>query len=198
VTIQEPTQVTSCNLLAASVCRLSFNIRSARMSFSQVQRGLIVGKYLAFHSYLTCQNASGDNFPILLCQVSGHFLVWWTVLMTQGANRTNCSGRNSVLSDDSLDETLSRSGHYQQLIKQSILFYEFNRINFLTNRRFARSSFLDFSINLCMCGGKVILLFTYNAVSCKYIKRGDKTTPSLNFGIKWRWVIILYSHMRSY
>jgi Fe2+ or Zn2+ uptake regulation protein len=62
VTIQEPTQVaSSCNLLAP-VRQLSSNSRSARMSFSQVQRVFIVEHYLASHSYLTCQNELLDTF----------------------------------------------------------------------------------------------------------------------------------------
>jgi hypothetical protein len=63
VTIQEPTQLTSCCNLLAPVRQLSFNSRSARMSFSQVQRVFIVENYLASRSYLTCQNEFKDTFP---------------------------------------------------------------------------------------------------------------------------------------
>jgi hypothetical protein len=42
---------------------MSFSSRSARMSFSQVQRVFIVKHYLASRSYLTCQNEFGDTFP---------------------------------------------------------------------------------------------------------------------------------------
>jgi hypothetical protein len=63
VTIQEPTQVTSCCNLLAPVRQLSLNSRSARMSFSQVQRAFIVEDYLASRSYLTCQNEFRDTFP---------------------------------------------------------------------------------------------------------------------------------------
>jgi hypothetical protein len=63
VTIQEPTQVTSCCNLLAPVRQLSFNSRSVRMSFSQVQRVFIVEHYLASRSYLTCQNEFRDTFP---------------------------------------------------------------------------------------------------------------------------------------
>jgi hypothetical protein len=62
VTIQKPTQVTSCCNLLAPVRQLSFNSRSARMSFSQVQRVFIVERYLASRSYLTCQNEFRDTF----------------------------------------------------------------------------------------------------------------------------------------
>jgi hypothetical protein len=44
-------------------CQSSFNSRSARMSFSQVQWVFIVKHYLASHSYLTCQNEFRDTFP---------------------------------------------------------------------------------------------------------------------------------------
>jgi hypothetical protein len=63
VTIQEPTQVTSCCNLLAPVRHLSFNSRSARMSFSQVQRVFIVEHYLASRSYLTYQNEFRDTLP---------------------------------------------------------------------------------------------------------------------------------------
>jgi hypothetical protein len=56
VTIQEPTHVTSCCNLLAPFRQLSFNSRSARTSFSQVQRVFIVEHCLASRSYLTCQN----------------------------------------------------------------------------------------------------------------------------------------------
>jgi hypothetical protein len=63
VTLQEPTQVTSwCNLLA-QVRQLSFNSRSARMSFSRVQRVFIVEHYLVSRSYLTCHNEFRDTLP---------------------------------------------------------------------------------------------------------------------------------------
>jgi hypothetical protein len=62
VTIQEPTQVISCCNLLAPIRNLSSNSRSARMSFSQVQRVFIVEHYLASRSYLTCQNEFRDTF----------------------------------------------------------------------------------------------------------------------------------------
>jgi hypothetical protein len=63
VTIQEPTQITSCCNLLAPVRQLSSNSRSARMSFSQVQRVFIVEHYLASRAYLTCQKEFSDTFP---------------------------------------------------------------------------------------------------------------------------------------
>jgi hypothetical protein len=63
VTVQEPTQVTSCCNLLPPARRLSSNSRSARMSFSQLQRVFIVEHYLASRSYLTSQNEFRDTFP---------------------------------------------------------------------------------------------------------------------------------------
>jgi hypothetical protein len=63
VTIQEPTQVTLRCKLLAPVRQLSLNSRSARMSFSFVQRVFIVEHYLASRSYLTFQNEFRDIFP---------------------------------------------------------------------------------------------------------------------------------------
>jgi hypothetical protein len=81
--LQEPTQVTSwCNLLAP-VHQLTSKSRSARMSFSQVQRVFIVEHYLASRSYLTCQNEFRDTFSILLSQTNQQYLVWWNVSVAQ-------------------------------------------------------------------------------------------------------------------
>jgi hypothetical protein len=63
MTIQEPTQVTSCCNLLVSARQLSFNSQSARMYFSQVQRVFIVEHYPASRSYLNYQNEFRDTFP---------------------------------------------------------------------------------------------------------------------------------------
>jgi hypothetical protein len=63
VTIQESTQVTSCCNLLAPIRHLSFISRSARLSFSQVQRVFIVEHYLASRSNFTFQNGFRDTFP---------------------------------------------------------------------------------------------------------------------------------------
>jgi hypothetical protein len=63
LTVQEPSQVTSCCNLLAPVRQLSFNSRSARMSFSRVQRVFIAEHCLASRSYLTCQNKFRNTFP---------------------------------------------------------------------------------------------------------------------------------------
>jgi hypothetical protein len=63
VTIRKSMQVMSCCSPLVPVHQLSFNSRSTRMSFSQVQRVFIVKHYLASHSYLTCQNEFRGTFP---------------------------------------------------------------------------------------------------------------------------------------
>jgi hypothetical protein len=63
VTIQEPTQVTSCCNLVAPVPQFSSNSRSARMSFSHVQQVFIVEHFLASRSSKPCQNEFTDTFP---------------------------------------------------------------------------------------------------------------------------------------
>jgi hypothetical protein len=113
LTIQELTQVTSCRNLLAPVRQLSFNSRSARMSFSQVQRAFIVEHYLASRSYLTCRNEFRDTFPD--SPVSNKSTVSRLVNRfhdTGSAKDRNRSTLNSVLSEDSLDDirqTLLRS-----------------------------------------------------------------------------------------
>jgi hypothetical protein len=108
VTIQEPTQVTSCNLLAP-VRQLSSNSRSARMSFSQVQWVFIVEHYLASRSYKTCQNEFRDTFPdspvpnkSTVSRLVNRFRDTGSV---QDRDR---SGRPSVLSGNGLDECRHR------------------------------------------------------------------------------------------
>jgi hypothetical protein len=105
VTIQEPTQVTSCCNLLAPVRQLSSKSRSARMSFSQVQPVFIVEHYLASRSHLTCQNEFRDTFPgspvpnkSTISRLVNRFRETGSV---QDRNR---SDRPSVLSDDSLDD----------------------------------------------------------------------------------------------
>jgi hypothetical protein len=105
VIIQEHMLVASCCNLLAPVRQLSFNSRSARMSFSQVQRLFIVEHYLASRSYLICQNEFRDTFPdspvpkkSTISRLVNRFRHTGSV---QDRNR---SGRPSVLSDDSLDD----------------------------------------------------------------------------------------------
>jgi hypothetical protein len=129
VTIQEPTQATSCWNLLAPVRHLSFNSRSARMSFSQVHRVFIVENYLASRSYLTCHNEFRDTFrdsPVpnksTVSRLVNRFRDTGSV---QDRNR---SGRPSVLSDDNSDDicqTLLRSPlkSLRQLSLQSGLSY---------------------------------------------------------------------------
>jgi hypothetical protein len=114
-TLQEPTQVTSCCNLLASDSQLSSNSRSARMSFSQVQRVFIVEHYLASRSYETCQNEFRDTFPN--SPVSNKSTISRLVNRfrdTGSVQNRNRSGWPSVLWDDSSDDirqTLLCSGH---------------------------------------------------------------------------------------
>jgi hypothetical protein len=129
-----------CNLLAP-VLQLSFNSRSARMSFSQVQRVFTEKQYLASHSYLTCQNEFKDTFPdspvpneSTVSRLVNRFLDTGSV---QDRNR---SSPISVLSDDSLDDflhTLLRSPRnlLRKRYLQSALSHGSNLFfYFLTNR----------------------------------------------------------------
>jgi hypothetical protein len=112
VNIQEPTQVTSCYNLLAPGRQLSFNSRSARMSFSQVQSLFIVEHYLASRSYLTCQNEFRDTVPD--SPVPNKSTVSRLVNSfrdTGSVQDRNRSGRPLVLNDDT-----GRGVHFQYLI----------------------------------------------------------------------------------
>jgi hypothetical protein len=105
VTIQEPTQVTSCCNLLAPVRQMSSRSRSARMSFWQMQRVFIAEHYLVSRSYLTCQNEFRDTIPdspvpnkSTVSRLVNRFCDTWSV---QDRNR---SGRPLVFSDDSLED----------------------------------------------------------------------------------------------
>jgi hypothetical protein len=86
-----------CNLLAP-VRQLSLNSRSARMSFSQVQRVFIVEHYLASHSYLTCQNEFTDTFPYYpMPNKSAGSRLLNRFRDTGRVQYRNCSGRPSTI-----------------------------------------------------------------------------------------------------
>jgi hypothetical protein len=107
VTIQEPTQVTSCYNLLASVRQLFLNSQSARMFFWQVERVIIVEHYLISRSYLTFQNEFRDTFPD--SPVPNKSIISRLVNRFHDAGKVqdrNRSGRPSVLSDDNLDDIL--------------------------------------------------------------------------------------------
>jgi transposase len=112
VTIQEPTQVTSCcNLLASP--SVVFQQSKSKMSFSQVQRLFIIEHYLASRSYFTCQNEFRDTFPDSpLSNKSTIYRLVNRFRDTGSVQDSNRSGRPLVLSDDSLNDirqTLLRS-----------------------------------------------------------------------------------------
>jgi hypothetical protein len=105
VTIQHPTQITSCPNLLAPVRQLSFNSRNSRLSFSQAKRLFTVEHCLASRSYLTCQNA--------FCYILLDSPVWNISTVsrlancfrgTEGLRDRNRSHRPSVISDDSLND----------------------------------------------------------------------------------------------
>jgi hypothetical protein len=105
VTIEEPTQVTSCYNLLTPVRQLSSNSRSARMSFSQVQRVFIVEHYLESRSYLTFQNQWRDILPNSPVPNNSTLSLLVNRFRDTGSVQDrNRSGRPSVLSDNSLDD----------------------------------------------------------------------------------------------
>jgi hypothetical protein len=109
--------------------QLSSNSRSARMSFSQLQRIFIVKHYLASRSYLTCQNelrAAFPDTPVPNKSIVSRLVNCFSV--TGSVQNRKRSGRPSVLSDDSLDDirqTLLRSSRksLRKLSVQSGLSY---------------------------------------------------------------------------
>jgi hypothetical protein len=105
LTIQEPTQVTSCCDPLAPIRQLSFNSRSARMSFftsaTSVHFRILAGNSLL----LDYQNDLRDTFsdsPVpnksTVSRLVNRFRDTGSVL------DRNRSGRPSVLNDDSLDD----------------------------------------------------------------------------------------------
>jgi hypothetical protein len=129
--------------LLSPVCQLPFNSRSARMSFSHVQRVFIVEHYLASRSYLTCQSVFRDTFPdspvpnkpTMSCLVNRS-------RDTQTLHRAASNMRKIVNS-----RITERGGHFQHLYNNG-LFSDFNVIYFLTNRTCVRNGLHDFSITL--------------------------------------------------
>jgi hypothetical protein len=106
VTVQQPTQVTSCCNPLRSVRHLSFNSRSARMpSFSQVQRVFTVEHCLASRFYSNCQNEFTDS---------------GASICIKNEERSECMNRWTRCTFQTLNITL--------------LFSDFSVIYFLTNK----------------------------------------------------------------
>jgi hypothetical protein len=143
VTIQEPTQVTSCCNLFAPVRQLSFNSRSGRTSFLKVQRVFIVEHYLASSSYLTSQNEFRDIFPDSPVPNKS--------TISRKVNRFRDTGTLHRVASDMRKRVnaciAARGGHFH-LIQHCFLFSDFNVIYFLTNRTCVRNGLRDFSIIL--------------------------------------------------
>jgi hypothetical protein len=145
VTIQEPTQVTSCCNLLAPVRQLSFNSRSARMSFPQVQRVFIVEHYLTSRSYLTCHSEFRDTFP------DSPVLNKSTI--SRLVNRFRDTGTlHRVASNMRKIANASKRWMWLTFPTRNItlFFSEVNVIYFLTNRTCVRNGLRDFSITLCI------------------------------------------------
>jgi hypothetical protein len=102
----------SCCNLPALVRQLSSNSRSARVSFSQVQRVFIVEHYLASRSYLTCQNEFRDTFP--------DFPVPNKSTVSRLVNRFRDTGTLHRVASNMRKRVnaciADRGGHFQQLI----------------------------------------------------------------------------------
>jgi hypothetical protein len=127
VTIQAPMQVTSCCNLLVPVCQLSFNSRSTRMSFSQVQREFIVEHCMVPRSYLTCQNEFRDTFPDSPAPNKS--------TISRLVNRFRDTGILHRVASNMRKRVnaciAERSGHFQHL---TLFFSDFSVIYFLTNK----------------------------------------------------------------
>jgi hypothetical protein len=136
VTIQEPTQVTSCCNLLAPVRQLFSNSRSARMSFWQVQRVFIVEHYMASRSYLTCQNEFRDTFPDSRVPNKS--------TLSRLVNRFRDTGTLQRVASDMRKRVnaciAERGGHFQHFL--TLLFSDFRKINFFRTR--VRNGLRDF------------------------------------------------------
>jgi hypothetical protein len=88
VTIQQPTQVTSCCNLLAPVRQLSSDSRSTRMSVYKCNECSLSNT--TWHLVLTqlARLNLGIHFQIFLCQTNRQYLVWSAVSVTQEACRT--------------------------------------------------------------------------------------------------------------
>jgi hypothetical protein len=112
-----------CNLLAP-VRQLSFNSRSARMCFSQVQRVFIVEHCLASRSYLTCHSEFRDTFPdspvpnkSTISRLVNRFRDTGTLHRVASNSRKRV---NACIAE--------RGGHFQHLMQHCFFVYDLNVI----------------------------------------------------------------------
>jgi hypothetical protein len=144
VTIQEPTQVTSCCNLLTPFRQLSSNSRSARMYFLQVRRVFIVEHYQAFRCYLTCQNEFRDTFP------DSHVLNKSTVSRLVNRFRSLQNSSPTCIKHEEKSECMHRWTRwtFPTLDITLFLFSDFSVIYFLTNRTCVRNGLHNCSIIL--------------------------------------------------
>jgi hypothetical protein len=130
------------------VRQLSFNSRSARMSFSQVQRVLTVKQYLASCSYFTCQNEFRDTFSdssVPNKSTTSHLVN--SFRHTGSVQDRNCSGWPPVLSDFGwYPSNFIMLWTFTTLDITLFLFYDLNVVYFLTNRTRVRNGLHHFLI----------------------------------------------------
>jgi hypothetical protein len=130
VTIQEPTQVTSCCNLLAPVRQLSSNSRSGRMSFSQVKRVFTVEHYLASRSYLTCQNEFRDTFPDSVVPSKSTI----SRLVNRFRDTGSVQDRNRSAASNTrkrVNACIGKRGRHFRNLVQHVLFTDLNLIYFL-------------------------------------------------------------------
>jgi hypothetical protein len=141
-TIQAPTQATSCCNLLAPVRQLSSNSRSARISFSQVQRLFIVEHYLASRSYLTCQNEFRDTFPDSPVPNKSKIMSYAFQMSPQKL----FTGLHQTWGKEWMHASLNAVDISNT--KYNIILSDFNVIYFLTNRTCVRNELRDILIIL--------------------------------------------------
>jgi hypothetical protein len=144
VTIQELTQITSCCNLFALVRQLYSNSRTARMSFSQVQRVSIVEHYLASRSYLTCQNEFRDTFhdsPVPNKSTVSRLVNRFRDTGTLHRVASNMKKRVNVC-------IAERGGHFQHLTGHCFFVFWFQCNLFFWQIKHAGNGLLEFLITL--------------------------------------------------
>jgi hypothetical protein len=85
VTIQEPTQVTSCCNLLAPVRQLSFK-RSKCKDVFVTSATSVHYRTLPGISFLFARMRSGIHFSVLLSETNRQYLVWWTVSVNRNSS----------------------------------------------------------------------------------------------------------------
>jgi hypothetical protein len=148
----------SCHVVTCSrqSVRYLLNSRSARVSFSQVQRMFIVEHYLASRSYLTCQNEFKDTFsdsPVpnksTISRLVKRFRDTGTLHRVASDMRKRV---NACIAE--------RGGHFQHLMWHWFMFSDFNVIYFLQIEHVSGMGCVTFR-SPCMLGAIINLIFIY-------------------------------------